>query len=333
METLLMSLTERDRLAMFRRVEQGQMSLTRAAEQLSISYRQAKRLWKRYRQIGDAGLVHGLRGQPGNNRHRSDARHQRGIALYGEYYQGFGPTLASEQLAQRHGLVVDHETLRRWLIAERLWKPRRDKRRRHPRRPRRASFGELVQLDGSDHHWFGEDHPRCCLMVMIDDATGLTWARFFEAETTEASMRIFQQWSMRYGLLRALYPDRHSIYRRNDKGADEIEHRTEKRPLTRFGAAMEELGVALICATSPQAKGRVERANRTHQDRLVKLLALEGITNIESANAYLEQTYLPAHNAKFAVEPADASDVHRPIEADELDAALCPACDERAVDH
>ena len=134
-------------------------------------------------------------------------------------------------------------------------------------------------------------------------------ARFFEAETTEASMTIFRRWAVEHGLPRALYPDRHSIYRRSDKEADEIAHRTGERPMTRFGEAMKELGVELICAHSPQAKGRVERANATFQDRLVKLLALEGITDIDAANAYLERTYLPAHNARFAVEPAEA-DVH-----------------------
>jgi len=327
-----MSLTERDRLAMFRQVESGRLRLVEAARRLSISYRQCKRLWKRYREVGDAGLVHGLRGRASNNRRATDARRERALALYRERYQGFGPTLAAEQMAERDGLLVDHETLRGWLIGAGLWRAKRHPRRSHRRRPRRACFGELVQLDGSEHHWFGADRPRWVLMVMIDDATGRTEAAFFESETTEASMTIFRSWAMDHGLPRALYPDRHSIYRRNDKEADEIAHRTGKRPLTRFGEAMGELGVELICAHSPQAKGRVERANGTFQDRLAKLLALEGITDLESANAYLRQTYLPAHNAKFAVEPAEAADVHRPVEAAELDAALCPVRDRRVVD-
>jgi len=322
METLLMTLRERDRLSMFRQVETGRMSLVQAAVQLSISYRQAKRLWKRYREVGDAGLVHGLRGRPSNNRPASDGRRERALALYRASYRGFGPTLAAEQMAQRDGLRVDHETLRGWLIGSGLWRAKRHPRRSHRRRPRRSCLGELVQLDGSDHHWFGPDasggRPRCVLMVMIDDATGWTDAAFFEAETTEASMRMLHAWSSKFGLPRALYPDRHSIYRRNDKRADEIEHRTGRRPPTRFGEAMAELGVELICARSPQAKGRVERANATFQDRLVKLLALEGITDIAAANAYLQQTYLPSHNAKFAVAPARPADVHRPVAASEL---------------
>jgi len=333
METLLMSLSERDRLAMFRQVEARQITLVEAALRLSISYRQAKRWWKRYREVGDGGLVHGLRGRPSNNAVVADARRERALALYREHYLGFGPTLAAEQMASREGLVVDHETLRGWLIGSGLWRARRQPRRSHRRRPRRDRFGELVQQDGSEHHWFGQDRPRCVLMVMIDDATSWTEARFFESETTAAAMGIFGQWTGKHGLPRASYPDRHSIYRRNDKEADEIEHRTGKRPRPRFGEAMRELGVQLICAHSPQAKGRVERANGTFQDRLVKLLALEGITDIDAANAYLDQTYLPAHNARFAAAPAEADDAHRPRpSAAALDAALCPARERRVVD-
>jgi transposase len=336
METLTMSLVERDRLMLIKQVEDGSLKLTEVSARLGVSYRQVKRLWRRYRQVGDAGLVHGLRGRPSNNRPGADRRRERAVALYGERYRGFGPTFAAEQMAARDGLTVDHETLRGWLIAAGLWRPRRDKRRRHPRRPRRCCFGELVQLDGSDHDWLGTGE-RCCLMVMIDDATGRIEARFFEAETTVAAMTIFRRWALAHGLPRAVYPDRHSIHRRNDKAADEVEHRTGKRPLTRFGQAMAELGVELICARSPQAKGRVERVNGTLQDRLVKLLRLEGITTIDAANAYLQQTYLAEHNGRFAVEPAGADDAHRPIGCggptpQELDAALCPARQRRAVD-
>ena len=331
-ETLTMSLSERDRLGLLRQVRDSRMNLKEAAEQLGLSYRQAKRLWKRYREVGDAGLIHQLRGRPGNNVAASEARRERAVALCRQHYPSFGPTLAAEQLSQRHELVVDHETLRRWLIAAGLWKPGRQPVRRHRRRQRRACFGELVQLDGSDHHWFGGDRPRCTLMVMIDDATGRIEARFFEAETSVASMTIFQHWARRFGLPRTLYPDRHSIYRRNDKQADEIAHRTGRRPRTRFGEAMDDLGVKLTSARSPQAKGRVERANGTLQDRLVKLMKLDGITDIQQANEYLEQTFLPTYNAKFMVVPAEAADVHRPVAEAELVAALCPVRERRVVD-
>ena len=328
-----MSLKERDRLAVFRRVRDDEITLVEASGLLKVSYRQAKRLWQRYREVGDAGLVHGLRGRSSNNRAAADDRRERAMELCRERYPNFGPTLAAEQLAKRDGLVVDHETLRGWLIAEGLWTPRRRRRRVHRRRERRSCFGELVQLDGSDHHWFGEAQPRCVLMVLIDDATGWMWARFFAAETVRAAMTVLREWVGLCGLPRSLYPDRHSIYRRSDKAADEIAHRTGKRPLTRFGEAMEELNVELICAHSPQAKGRVERVNGTLQDRLVKLLALEGITTIEAANGYLAETFLPDHNGRFAVAAAEAADAHRPAPSEaELAAALCPARERRQVD-
>ena len=318
-----MNLKERDRLGMLSRVRDGQMTITEASRRLGLSYRQGKRLWRRYRAEGDAGLAHRLRGRPGNNRRSTDARRGQALDLYRQRYADFGPTLAAEVMAERDDLTVDHETLRRWLIDEGLWRARRSERRRHPRRPRKECFGELVQLDGSDHRWFGSEHERCTLMVMVDDATNQTWARFFDAETTESAMTIFRGWVREYGLPGALYPDRHSIHRRNDKEADEIAHRTGNRPLTQFGRAMEQLGVKLICAHSPQAKGRVERTNGVLQDRLVKMLKLQGITDMAAANAYLRKTFLPAHNARFAVTATREHDAHRPAPpAEELDAAL-----------
>ncbi len=320
-----MSQKERDRLQMLGQVKDGQMTLTEASERLRLSYRQTRRVWRRYVEVGDAGLVHGLRGRASNNRRMADGRRDRALTLCRAHYVGFGPTLASEQLASRDGLVVDHETLRGWLIEAGLWKVRHDRSRRHRRwRPRKVQFGELVQFDGSDHAWFGPAEPRCTLMVMVDDATGRTWAQFHEAETVPAAMQTFRGWVERHGLPQTLYPDRHSIHRRNDRQADEQVHRTGKRPLTRFGQAMAELDVTITCAHSPQAKGRVERMNGTLQDRLVKLLALEGITTLAAGNAYLEQTYLPRHNARFTVAPQDAQDAHRPAPpAEALSAALC----------
>ncbi len=328
-----MSLKERDRLVILNQVKGKGMTLVEASDHLGLSYRQIKRLWRRYGDRGDAGLVHGLRGRSSNNASSADARRDQALGLYREHYRGFGPTLAAEQMLLRDGLQVDHETLRRWLASEGLWKARRQPRRSHRRRERRACFGELVQLDGSDHAWFGPEHPRCVVMVMIDDATNRMQARFFEAETTHAAMTIFRQWVLRYGLPRTVYPDCHSIYRRNDKQADELAHRTGKRPLTRFGEAMEDLGVKLTCAHSPQAKGRVERVNATLQDRLVKLLRLEGITDIASANTYMETTYLTEHNERFTVSAVDSADAHGPsLLAEQLDAVLCPVRERRVVD-
>jgi hypothetical protein len=234
------------------------------------------------------------------------------LALYQEDYPGFGPTLAAEQMAQREGLVVDHDTLRGWLIATGLWQVRHDRGRRHRRwRPRKEHPGEMVQMDGSDHDWFEGRGPRCVLMVLIDDATGWTWGRFVQAETTEAAFLALRDYTRQRGLPRSLYVDRDSIYVVN-RVATAGENLENTGPLTQFARAMRELDVELIKAHSPQAKGRVERMNGTLQDRLVKLLRLEGIGDLAAANAYLAQTFWPEHNARFTVAAALGADVHRP---------------------
>jgi len=309
------------------------LTLVGASELLGLSERQARRLWKRYQAEGEAGLVHRLRGRPGNRRSDPAVR-SRAIELYREHYRDFGCTLACECLAERHGLVVDEQTLRRWLVEAGLWQRRRRSPRKRRRRPRKEHFGELVQLDGSHHDWF-EGRPRrladgtaspaspCVLMVMIDDATGRTWAQFFEAETTVSAMTVFRGWALRYGLPVEVYPDQDSIYRVNGEAADAIETRTGRRPRTQFGRAMDELGVKLTCARSPQAKGRVERMNGTLQDRLIKALRREGSSDMEAANAFLAQSFLPRLNERFTVEAASEADVHRPTDAAELETALC----------
>jgi len=322
MEILQMSVKERRRLSVLSRVKEGDWTLREASQRMGLSYRQAKRIWARYRARGDVGLVHGLRGQAGNRATDRSIRDQA-VALYRQHYSDFGCTLACEYLSERHGLKVDDQTLRRWLTQAGLWRRRRRGTVKRHRRARRMRFGELVQLDGSPHDWFEGRRGPCVLMVMVDDATGWTLGRFFESETTVASMTIFRHWAQRYGLAEALYPDRHSIYRVNTKEADEVESRTGKRPRTPFGRAMDELGVQLICARSPQAKGRVERRNGIFQDRLIKALRLAGIDDIESANRFLEEVFLPKFNERFAVEPADETDGHVAVTADQLARSLC----------
>jgi transposase len=245
METLVMSIKERRRLVVLAQVAAGRLTVASAAGLLGLSERQTRRVWKRYRPQGAAGLGHRLRGRAGNR--RIEASVQRwAVELYRRHYGDFGPTLAAEYLGERHGLVVDDQTLRRWLMRGGLWQRRRKSRPKRHRRPRRMCFGELVQLDGSPHDWFegraGRALQECCLMVMVDDATGWTAARFFPAETTHAVMSIFRDWTRAHGLPRALYPDRHSIHRRNDPQADEIYARTGQWPPTQFGRALAELG-------------------------------------------------------------------------------------------
>lgn len=305
-----MSQKERVRLVVMEQVKRNELSLAQAHDVLGLSYRQTKRLWRRYRLEGDKGLVHGLRGKPGKRAIASDLK-QRILARYEERYPDFGPTLAAEYLAEE-GMKVDHETLRRWRLA--AGKPRlRRRRQRHRQwRERKPCFGAMVQLDGSHHDWFEGRGSRCVLMVMIDDATNRVWAQFFEEETTHASYDMVEGWVRRYGLPKSLYVDRDSIYRCEGLGTIE-EQLAGKAPQTQFGRAMEQLGVELILANSPQAKGRVERENGILQDRLVKALRLEGINDMERANAFLREKFLPALNRKFEVQPASAADVHREV--------------------
>ena len=313
MGTLHMSLRERNRLAWLSRVRDGLVTLSEAAAEMAISYRQAKRLWQRYQAKGDAGLVHGLRGRPSN--HGGSSERQRVLELVRRQYADFGPTLAAEQLTKRDGLSVDHETLRRWLLAEGLWERQRKRRPYRRWRERKAHLGEMVQMDGSPHPWFEGRGPACVLMVMIDDATNRTWARLFAEETTEAAFTIVGEYVRRYGLPQSLYVDRDSIYRmpREPTTAEAL---AGSEALSQFGRAMKELGVQLICAHSPQAKGRVERRHGVFQDRLVKEMRLAGIADREPANVYLAKTFLPELNRRFTVAAAAEGDWHRPVPAE-----------------
>lgn len=304
---------ERARLVVLSRVSEEKLTVAKAAGLMAVSERQAWRVYKRFTAKGAAGLVHGLRGKPSNRSSKKEVR-ERALLLYQASYAGFGPTLASEKLAEDQGLEVDHETLRRWLLSEKLWSRARKSRKHRRRRQRRSCFGEMVQMDGSHHDWFEGRGQRCVLMVMIDDATGRTYARFYAGETTEAAMDIFGRYARRYGLTLSLYVDRDSIYRCERKSISQEEALAGlPQPLTQFGRAMKELEVKLILANSPQAKGRVERMNGTLQDRLVKELRLARIGDIASANELLEKKFLGDLNRRFAIAPRERTDVHRPL--------------------
>jgi transposase len=321
MGTLAMSSKERMGLGVLVQVASGKLSVTRAAGLMRVSVRQARRVWKRYRASGDGALVHGLRGRAGNRGLRASVK-QAVLTLYRERYADFGPTLAAEKLSEQ-GHEIDHETLRRLLLKEGLWSRHRRRKAHRSRRERKDCLGEMQQMDGSHHDWFEGRRPWCVLMVMIDDATGRTFARFFEGETTAAAMRVFGAYARKYGLPMSLYVDRDGIYRSDRQGTVEEQLRGQG-PATQFGRAMKELGVELILAHSPQAKGRVERMNGTLQDRLVKELRLAGISDIAAANAFLDKTFLPALNRKFIVKAKQPADVHRRVPAGvKLDEVLC----------
>jgi hypothetical protein len=299
MDELRMSLKERIRLDALTRVKRGELTIVAAAELSGASVRQMRRAWKRYKELGDAGLVHGLRGRAGNRRLEADLA-DRILKRHQERYADFGPTLACEKLAA-DGFEISPNTLTSLLKQRNLWRRRRRRGRHRKRRERRACFGSLIQMDGSHHDWFEGRCGPCVLMVMIDDATNRTYARFYPAEALEAAFDVFGRWAGQYGLPRALYVDRHSIYRDEDH---------PERP-TQFGRAMKELGVELIQARSPQAKGRVERRNAVFQDRLVKEMRLRGIDSMERANEFLEKNYLAELNGRFAVRPREQADLHR----------------------
>jgi transposase-like protein len=310
MGTIEMSTRERRRMCWMTRVADGVLKLRVAAEMMKVSYRQAKRIRRRYREEGDAGLIHKSRGRE-SNRARTMVEHERAVELYKKHYAGFGPLLASEHLESDHGLVVDHETLRRWLLSVGQWEPRRKRKAHRAARERRPRRGDLVQIDGSEHDWFEGRGSRAVLMVMVDDATNTTLARFYSAEDTSAAYDIFERYVRQYGMPAALYPDRDSIYVCTREACLE-EELANVGPESQFARAMRELGVDLIPAHSPQAKGRVERRHGLFQDRLVKEMRLRGTRTIEEANLYLEEFFLALVEDRYTVEPRDPANGHLP---------------------
>jgi len=316
-----MSRKERDRLKVMGALAGRRLRQREAAGRLALNVRQVRRILARYRAEGDAGLVHRSRGRPSNRRTPQKTR-RRVMARVAATYRDFGPTLAAEKLAERDGLGVSRETLRQWMIAAGLWTPRRPARAVHLWRPRRSAFGELVQMDTSEHAWLeGRGGAEPVLVSMIDDATGRQRKRFFRADTTEANLEMLGRWLRRHGRPLALYADRDSIFRVNRPPSDE-EVLAGREAETQFGRALRELGIAYLPAGSPQAKGRVERSFQTDQDRLVKELRLRGIATIAAANAYLEAEYLPMLNRRFTAPAASSVDAHRPIRGYDLGAIL-----------
>jgi transposase len=314
-----MSQRELSRLEVFRQLQGKRLRQRQAATLLSLSVRQVIRLAKAFKREGAAALVSKRRGQRSNNRLAEEVTTATRELLRTRYYD-FGPTLAHEKLVEEHGLPLSVETVRRLMIAEGLWQPRRARKAViHQLRERRACVGELVQIDGSPHDWFEGRAERCTLLVMVDDATSrLMHLRFVEAETTFNYFAAVGDYFGLFGKPRAFYSDKFSVFRVNIPAA------LTGTGLTQFGRAMKELQVELICAHSPQAKGRVERANQTLQDRLVKELRLRGICSMAEANVYLPE-FIADFNARFSVTPRSAEDAHRPLSAaDDLDRILVP---------
>ena len=306
-----MSTRELRRAEVLGRVKGQTLRLVDAAKMLEVSYRQAKRLWQRYREEGGKGLQHRSAGRS-SNRAKPEKFRRKVLQLIREKYSGteqqrFGPTLAAEHLADEDGMEVGEETLRRWMLAEGLWSRMRRRKAHRKRRERRQHFGDLVQMDGSFHAWFEERGPRGCLMNMVDDATTTTCCRLGEQETMWAAVGVLRCWIGKYGVPRALYTDWKNVYKRQPTERERLQG---KAPTTHFGRMCERLEIRIIAASSPQAKGRVERNNGVHQDRLVKKLRRQGIASYEAANEYLETEYLAEHNRRFARAAARAEDYH-----------------------
>lgn len=308
-EIVGLSVKERARLVEFEQVKAGRLTVVAAAERLQMSGRQGKRIWKRYRAEGAKGLVHRSRGRPSNRRLDPDSK-QQSLELCRTRLSGFGPTLAAEKLLEV-GLRVSHETLRRWLVVEGLWKKKK-KRGPHRRwRPPKEHFGELVQMDGSFHDWLETGH-KPCLIDLVDDATAKMGGEFFEQETTEGAMRVLWRWIELYGIPRALYTDHKNLYVA-DREPTKDEQLLGRPALTAFGKACHKLSIQIIPAASPQAKGRIERRHGVLQDRLVKEMRLRGIKDLQAANALLGGGFLAAINERFSHSAASRVDYHRPV--------------------
>lgn len=309
---LVMSQWERDCAAVVKELVKGRLSAQEAAERLSLSRRHVFRLLKRYRLEGDAGLIHRLRGKSSNRGYPKKVK-ELILQLYWQpEYRDYGPTLFSEILASQHKIRVNHETVRRWLMAAGGSNVQRRKRPHRSKRPRRQAVGDMVLFDGSDHDWFeGRGRP-CTLLHLIDDATGRIFMRFAPSENVADCMRTFWAYVKSFGLPRSLYTDRGGVFY------------SENGSVTDFARAMHVLGIEMIYANSPQAKGRVERGNRTHQDRLIKALRRKRISSVADANQFLQRTYLKQHNARFALPADDLPDVHRNLDPDlKLDDVFC----------
>jgi hypothetical protein len=278
----------------------------KAASLLNLCPRQIYRLTKSYLKYGPEGLISHKRGKPSNHQHKYLFK-QQVLNLVQTHYKDFGPTLAHEKLIELHDISLGIETLRQWMITDGLWKPHAKRKPQvYQPRYRRDCLGELIQIDGSHHDWFEGRSDKCCLLVYIDDATSkLMSLKFTNAETSLDYMALTQQYILQHGKPTAFYSDKHAVFKVNNRDA-----KTDK--ITQFGRALKELNIELICASSSQAKGRVERANKTLQDRLIKEMRLKGIDNIEAANLWLPE-FIDDFNRRFAKPPICSKDMHRPI--------------------
>ena len=309
------------RLHVIRKALDKHITQAEAGDIIGVSLRQAQRIVRAVRVKGDKGVIHKSRGQS-SNRALPVKIKGKALRFYKEKYNDFGPTLASEKLFEIDKIKINNETLRLWLIQENIPYKKRKKRPHRQWRQRKACFGEMIQMDGSEHDWFETKSEKCVFMGYIDDATGRPFGRFYPYEGTFPAMDSFKHYIKRYGLPVSIYLDKHTTYKSTQKPSVEDELNNVK-PLSQFGRAVTELGVNVIYAGSAQAKGRIERLFNTFQDRLIKEMRLKGIKTIDEANKFLPR-YLSIYGRRFAVKPVNNTDMHRPIpESVNLDKILC----------
>jgi len=322
---LHMTIIEADRLFVIRRLKDKKINLKKAAEELGLCIKQCYRLLQRFLKNGPQGLISLKKGKPSNN-HLDENIIQKVLNIIKEKYFDYGPTLIKEKLEEKHDLHLAKESIRQIMIKEGIWIPNKVKEKKiHPRRTRRSRIGELEQIDGSYEYWFEDRADKCCLFVCIDDATSqIMLLMFCKTETTENYLEFLKKYLKKYGRPISFYSDKHSIFRINNK------QKYEGIFSTKFQKVLKVLDIELICAHSPQAKGRVERANGVLQDRLIKWLREEGISTIEEANESLEKFRIK-YNKKFAKEPADKSSAHRSLLPNQNLEHLCMIQEERTL--
>jgi hypothetical protein len=303
----------------FSQISQHKISQTKAAKVLGVSVRHVQRLYSKFKTSGITSLISHHRGKPSNHQLPKILKSRIKELITCEAYTGFGPTFMCEKLKELHKIVICPETTRQLMIRGGVWEANKKKCPVvHQQRKRRARFGELIQIDGSPHAWFEDRGDPCVLIVFIDDATGRTYGSFFKSETTEAYMVTTWEYIIKNGRPLAFYSDKYGVFRINMIGC------IKKESMTQFGRACKELDIGLLYANSPQAKGRVERNNKTQQDRLVKELRLKGINTIEKANQFLHNEYWDIFNQKFSVEPELKENAHRELLPEhDLEKILC----------
>jgi hypothetical protein len=332
-----MTQAERDRLVALKKAKKKLITQKQAGEELGITERHVRRLLRALKRRGDKAVVHALRGLPSNRKMDADLEREAVAILSRPVYRGFGPTLASEYLAQKHDIAVSRETVRQWMMQARLWRARKQRVEKiHEWRPRRNRFGELLQWDTSDHDWLEGRGDEILLINMIDDATGRWFARFVASDSTVENMNLLESYLKKHGRPLAFYTDKASLFQTAEKRKrDEpgVEKDAVEMPPTQIGRALRELAIPWIAAHSPQAKGRVERGFLTAQDRLVKGMRVAGVRTLEQANHYLETEFLPWVQATLAVAPASADDAHRPLEKQHDLAAILSHVESRRVNN